>query len=111
MILVGDRWICPTVYHLPIEKYKTHPSKQVTSYDVIGPPWAYPPDIEFAALEKRPKIIGEYVWTGFDYLGELTPYGGKDNSTNGYCDADWPSRSSSFGTVDLCELPKDRFYF
>ncbi|WP_146527362.1 glycoside hydrolase family 2 TIM barrel-domain containing protein [Novipirellula artificiosorum] len=98
------------VYHLPIEKYQTHPSKQVTSYDLIGPPWAYPPDVEFDALETHPEILGEYVWTGFDYLGEPTPYGGKDNSTNGYWNADWPSRSSYFGAVDLCGFPKDRFY-
>lgn len=98
------------VYHLPIEKYQTHESKQVTSYDLIGPPWAYPPDIEFDSLEKHPEILGEYMWTGFDYLGEPTPYGGKDNSTNGYWNADWPSRSSYFGAVDLCGFPKDRFY-
>ncbi|MCM2369167.1 glycoside hydrolase family 2 TIM barrel-domain containing protein [Aporhodopirellula aestuarii] len=98
------------VYHLPIEKYQTHESKQVTSYDIIGPPWAYPPDIEFDALEKHPEILGEYVWTGFDYLGEPTPYGGKDNNTNGYWNEDWPSRSSYFGAVDLCGFPKDRFY-
>ena len=98
------------VYHLPIEKYKTHPSKQVSSYDLIGPPWAYPPDIEFLALEKHPEVYGEYIWTGFDYLGEPTPYGGKDNSTNGYWNADWPCRSSYFGAVDLCGFPKDRFY-
>ncbi|MDF7824843.1 glycoside hydrolase family 2 TIM barrel-domain containing protein [Pontiellaceae bacterium B12227] len=98
------------VYHLPIEKYKTHESNQVTSYDLIGPPWAYPPDVEFQALEKNPEVYGEYIWTGFDYLGEPTPYGGKDNSTNGYWNADWPARSSYFGAVDLCGLPKDRFY-
>lgn len=98
------------VYHLPIEKYKTHESKQVTSYDIIGPPWAYPPDIEFYFQKKNPHIMGEFIWTGFDYLGEPTPYGGKDNSTNGYWNADWPSRSSYFGAVDLCGFPKDRFY-
>lgn len=98
------------VYHLLIEKYKTHESKQVSSYDLIGPPWAYPPDVEYDALERNPEILGEYVWTGFDYLGEPTPYGGKDNSTNGYWNADWPSRSSYFGAVDLCGFPKDRFY-
>lgn len=98
------------VYHLPIEKYAQHPSNQVTSYDLIGPPWAYPPDVEFYQLEKNPEILGEYIWTGFDYLGEPTPYGGKDNSTNGYWNDDWPSRSSYFGAVDLCGFPKDRFY-
>jgi len=98
------------VYHLPIEKYKTHPSLQVTSYDIIGPPWAYPPDVEFDAQEKNPTVLGEFIWTGFDYLGEPTPYGGKDNSTNGYWNADWPARSSYFGAVDLAGFPKDRFY-
>lgn len=98
------------VYHLPIEKYKTHSDKQVSSYDLIGPPWAYPPDGEFDALEKNPTALGEFIWTGFDYLGEPTPYGGKDNSTNGYWNADWPSRSSYFGAVDLAGFPKDRFY-
>ncbi|MDZ8119118.1 glycoside hydrolase family 2 TIM barrel-domain containing protein [Pontiella agarivorans] len=98
------------VYHLPIKKYKTHSSKQVSSYDLIGPPWAYPPDVEFDALERNPEILGEYIWTGFDYLGEPTPYGGKDNSTNGYWNGDWPARSSYFGAVDLCGFPKDRFY-
>lgn len=98
------------VYHLPIEKYEKHKSLQVTSYDIIGPPWAYPPDIEFHFLEKNPNVMGEFMWTGFDYLGEPTPYGGKDNSTNGYWNEDWPSRSSYFGAVDLCGLPKDRFY-
>jgi beta-galactosidase len=98
------------VYHLPIEKYKTHESLQVTSYDLIGPPWAYPPDIEFMIQDQYPNVLGEYIWTGFDYLGEPTPYGGRDNSTNGYWNADWPSRSSYFGAVDLCGLPKDRYY-
>ena len=97
-------------YHLPIEKYKKHESLEITSYDFIGPPWAYPPDIEFEALEKTTENLGEFIWTGFDYLGEPTPYGGKDNSTNGYWNGDWPARSSYFGAVDLCGLPKDRFY-
>jgi beta-galactosidase len=98
------------VYHLPIEKYQTHESLHVTSYDIIGPPWAYPPDVEFHFQEQNPNIMGEFVWTGFDYLGEPTPYGGKDNSTNGYWNGDWPSHSSYFGAVDLCGFPKDRFY-
>jgi len=98
------------VYHLPIEKYKTHKSLHVTSYDIIGPPWAYPPDVEFHFQEKNPNIMGEFIWTGFDYLGEPTPYGGKDNSTNGYWNGDWPSHASYFGAVDLCGFPKDRFY-
>jgi len=98
------------VYHLPIEKYDLHPSLQITSYDIIGPPWAYPPDIEFEAIDSNPTVLGEFVWTGFDYLGEPTPFGGRDNSTNGYWNGHWPARSSYFGIVDLCGLPKDRFY-
>ena len=98
------------VYHLPIEKYELHESLQITSYDIIGPPWAYPPDIEFESLENNPNNLGEFIWTGFDYLGEPTPFGGKDNSTNGYWNGNWPARSSYFGAVDLCGLPKDRFY-
>jgi len=98
------------VYHLPLEKYELHESLQITSYDIIGPPWAYPPDIEFESLENNPNNLGEFIWTGFDYLGEPTPFGGKDNSTNGYWNGNWPARSSYFGAVDLCGLPKDRFY-
>ena len=98
------------VYHLPIEPYKKHPSHQLTSYDLIGPPWAYPPDMEFHFLDQNPQVIGEFVWTGFDYLGEPTPYGGRDNHTRGRWKGDWPSRSSYFGIVDLCGFPKDRYY-
>ncbi len=99
------------VYHLPIEFTQKHETNHVSSYDVIvGPPWAYAPDVEFDAQAKEPRSLGEFIWTGFDYLGEPTPYGGRDNSTNGYWNDDWPSRSSYFAPVDLCGFPKDRFY-
>ena len=78
------------VYHLPIEKYEKNGTNQVTSYDLIGPKWAYPPDIEFHFQEMNPRFMGEFIWTGFDYLGEPTPYGGRDNSTHGYWNDDWP---------------------
>ena len=91
------------VYHLPIEKYQKHPSLQTSSYDIIAPPWATAPDVEFDAQEKLPNVLGEFVWTGFDYLGEPTPYGARDGS-------EWPSRSSYFGIVDLAGFPKDRYY-
>jgi beta-galactosidase len=93
-------------YHLPLEKYDKHPSLQISSYDIIAPPWAYCPDVEFAAQEATPALLGEFVWTGFDYLGEPTPYFGRgdDNSH------DWPARSSYFGMVDLAGFPKDRYY-
>ncbi|HVO13142.1 MAG TPA: beta-galactosidase GalB [Vicinamibacteria bacterium] len=94
------------VYHLPIEKYQKHPSLQITSYDVIAPPWAYCPDVEFAALFASPQILGEFVWTGFDYLGEPTPYFDEEGSAK----TDWPARSSYFGIVDLAGFPKDRYY-
>lgn len=98
------------VYHLPLKKYDKHESLQVSSYDIMSPYWAYPPDIEFHFQDSLPNILGEFVWTGFDYLGEPTPYGGKDNLTHGNWDTDWPSRSSYFGAVDLAGFPKDRFY-
>lgn len=98
------------MYHFPIDKYNTHPSRYVTSYDIIGPPWAYPPEVEFEYLAKTPSVMGEYMWTGFDYLGEPTPYGGRDHSGDGYWNADWPVRSSSFGAVDLVGFPKDRYF-
>jgi beta-galactosidase len=94
------------VYHLPIEKYEKHPSLQLTSYDVIAPPWAYCPDVEFAALEASPAVLGEFVWTGFDYLGEPTPYVNDEAAKK----TDWPARSSYFGIVDLAGFPKDRYY-
>lgn len=99
------------VYQLPIEYTEKHETNHVSSYDVIvGPPWAYPPDVEFDAQEKEPRSLGEFMWTGFDYIGEPTPYGGRDNSTHGYWNDDWPSRSSYFAPVDLCGFPKDRYY-
>jgi beta-galactosidase len=89
------------VYHLPIEKYQRHDSLNLTSYDVIAPNWAYCPDVEFTYQDKLPNVLGEFVWTGFDYLGEPTPFGNA---------RDFPSRSSYFGMVDLAGFPKDRYY-
>ena len=95
------------VYHLPIEKYEKHPSHQITSYDVVAPPWAYSPDVEFAALDQNPRVLGEFVWTGFDYIGEPTPFYPWDKPRDM---TDWPARSSYFGILDLAGFPKDRFY-
>ncbi|MFO7869912.1 MAG: beta-galactosidase GalB [Kiritimatiellia bacterium] len=90
-------------YHFPVreirDQHMHHESLQVSSYDMCSPGWGYAPDVEFAAQDKCPFIFGEFVWTGFDYLGEPTPY-----------NRQWPSRSSYFGIVDLCGLPKDRYY-
>jgi len=88
-------------YFFPVEEERNRlrESLQVTSYDVSAPPWAYPAEYEFAALDACPFMMGEFVWTGFDYLGEPTPYKNE-----------WPSRSSYFGIIDLAGFPKDRFY-
>jgi len=67
------------------------PAHQVSSYDLYHPPWATLPDAEFSGQEHNPSVAGEFVWTGFDYLGEPTPWGGGND----------PSRSSYFGIIDL----------
>jgi beta-galactosidase len=94
------------VYHLPLEKYQKHASLQISSYDIIAPPWAYCPDVEFDAQQRIPSLLGEFVWTGFDYLGEPTPYFDDAPDTS----RDWPARSSYFGMVDLAGFPKDRYF-
>jgi beta-galactosidase len=73
---------------------------QMSSYDLYYPTWATSPDTEFAAQDRFRFVGGEFVWTGWDYLGEPTPWGGRDE----------PSRSSYFGIIDLAGFKKDRFY-
>ncbi|HLJ88420.1 MAG TPA: beta-galactosidase GalB [Candidatus Angelobacter sp.] len=97
------------VYHLPVESYSKHPSLQLSSYDIIAPPWAYCPDVEFSYQDKLPQVLGEFVWTGFDYIGEPTPFFWRGPSM-ALSEADWPARSSYFGMVDLAGFPKDRYY-
>ena len=70
-----------------------------SSFDMEFPRWATSPDREFVAQDSFKYMAGEYVWTGFDYLGEPTPY-----------NVQWPARSSYFGIIDLCGIPKDRYY-
>ena len=97
---------------------------QITSYDVAYPAWASTPDQQWTLLDKFPAAMGEFVWTGFDYIGEPTPYYGdmtglKPNSW-GYKETlkmlekegvkEVPSRSSYFGIMDLAGFKKDRFY-
>ena len=72
---------------------------QCSSYDVEYCSWSNLPDDDWVWQDDYPWVIGEFVWTGFDYLGEPTPY-----------DEYWPSRSSYFGICDLAGLPKDRYY-
>ena len=99
---------------------------QTSSYDVQAPGWGCSPDEEFAYLDKVPDCAGEFVWTGFDYLGEPTPYSKDTSIMLNFSDPkkraemkkqmdelkkiEVPSRSSYFGINDLCGFPKDRYY-
>ena len=89
------------IYKFPVEKasMKTYADFQSSSYDLEYCSWSNLPDDDFVLQDDKPWVIGEFVWTGFDYLGEPTPY-----------DEAWPSRSSYFGINDLAGLPKDRYY-
>jgi beta-galactosidase len=70
--------------------------RQLSSYDLYYAPWSYSPDREFLSQDRYPYVGGEFVWTGWDYLGEPTPFD--------------KSRSSYFGIIDLAGFRKDRFY-
>lgn len=90
------------VYKFPVERkagamYDDH---QSSSYDLEYCNWSNIPDIDFARAEDHEWTIGQFVWTGFDYLGEPSPY-----DTNA-----WPNHSSMFGIIDLASIPKDRYY-
>jgi beta-galactosidase len=84
---------------------------QMSSYDLFAPPWASPPDWEWKAEDICGVVAGEFVWTGFDYLGEPTRNGagGGGRGGRGGGGAN-PARSSYFGIIDLAGFPKDRFY-
>lgn len=88
-------------YKFPVEwgQAKEDKDGQCSSYDVEWCLWSNLPEQDFMAMDDKPYTIGQFVWTGYDYLGEPTPY-----------DAYWPSRSSYFGIMDLAGLPKDRYY-
>ncbi|MDE6349360.1 MAG: DUF4982 domain-containing protein [Bacteroides sp.] len=89
------------VYKFPVERraMQKYPDHQSSSYDVEHCGWSNLPEDDWIWHEDNAWCIGEFVWTGFDYLGEPTPY---------Y--TDWPSHSSLFGIIDLAGLPKDRYY-
>ena len=72
---------------------------QCSGYDVEYCAWSNLPDDDWCWQDDKKWVIGEFVWTGYDYLGEPTPF-----------DEYWPSRSSYFGICDLAGLPKDRYY-
>ena len=89
------------VYKFPVEasSSKTYADGQCSSYDVEYCTWSNLPDDDWQMQDDRDYTIGEFVWTGYDYLGEPSPY-----------DEYWPSRSSYFGICDLAGLPKDRYW-
>ena len=88
-------------YYFPdtVATNKAWPDGQCSGYDVEYCWWSNVPDDDWKMQEDREWTVGEFVWTGYDYLGEPTPY-----------DEYWPSRSSYFGICDLAGLPKDRYY-
>ena len=88
-------------YYFPVVEKAgvTRPDGQCSGYDVEWCSWSNLPDDDWRWQDDKPWVIGEFVWTGFDYLGEPTPY-----------DEYWPSRSSYFGICDLAGLPKDRYW-
>ncbi len=89
------------VYKFPVERREMaeYDDHQASSYDVECCMWSNLPEDDFIKHDELKYSIGEFVWTGFDYLGEPTPY----------YDA-WPSHSSHFGIIDLASLPKDRYW-
>lgn len=91
------------IYKFPVEKKANaqYPDHQSSSYDLEYCPWANVPDDDMALADDHDWTIGQFVWTGFDYLGEPSPY-----DTNA-----WPSHSSLFGIIDLASIPKDRYYY
>ncbi len=83
------RWDLPLVYG--------NADQTCSSYDNCSAPWGSTHEETWKIMKKYDFLSGMYIWTGFDYLGEPTPYG-------------WPSRSSYFGIVDLAGFPKDAYY-
>lgn len=90
------------VYKFPVRvtANSTYPDHQMSGYDTESCPWSNIPDLDFSLADDYPWTMGQFVWTGFDYLGEPSPY-----STDS-----WPSHSSLFGIIDLASIPKDRYW-
>ncbi len=122
-------------YRFPVEEEKgkgwdMNPPFQVSSYDLYAPGWASRPDYEWQYEDVVPQCAGEFVWTGYDYLGEPTPFNMDPSVFTNFhteeekeayrkmveswgqviSDVPLPSRSSYFGIMDLAGFPKDRFY-
>ncbi len=77
--------------------FKGNPDNTVPAYDNTRPPWGSTHEATWKVMKKYDFLSGFFIWTGFDYMGEPTPYS-------------WPSRSSYFGIIDLAGFPKDVFY-
>ncbi len=87
------------VYKTPTNKnILTDTDNQCSSYDNSVVSWGNSAESSYNEINKRNYMAGEFIWTGFDYIGEPTPYG-------------WPAKSSYFGIVDTCGFPKDIYYF
>jgi beta-galactosidase len=115
-------------YFFPVSEDPAHGQVnfQVSSYDLTATSWANIPDVEFRGLDECLAVAGEFVWTGFDYLGEPTPYNSDASNLLNFSDPEQrrlaeaelerlgrirvPSRSSYFGIIDLAGFPKDRYY-
>ena len=122
-------------YRFPVEQEKgkgwaMEAPFQVSSYDLYAPGWASKPDYEWEYEDKVPECAGEFVWTGYDYLGEPTPFNMDPSVFNNFhteeekeayrkmveswgqtiSDVPLPSRSSYFGIIDLAGFPKDRYW-
>ncbi|MEX0988551.1 MAG: glycoside hydrolase family 2 TIM barrel-domain containing protein [Bacteroidales bacterium] len=87
------RW--PVRWDIPFNQGNADHS--VSSYDNVSTPWGSTHEESWSLIKKHPYLSGMFIWTGFDYLGEPTPYG-------------WPSRSSYFGIIDLAGFPKDVYH-
>ena len=122
-------------YRFPVEQDKgkgwdMNPPFQVSSYELYAPGWASKPDYEWGYEDAIPECAGEFVWTGYDYLGEPTPFNMDPSVFTNFhteeekeayrkmveswgqtiSDVPLPSRSSYFGIIDLAGFPKDRFW-
>jgi len=94
-------------YEMPSDKMMQRPARwdrpyfnetfSCSAYDNVRTPWGSHHEDNLIFLNSQPFVAGQYIWTGFDYIGEPTPYG-------------WPARSSYFGIVDLAGFPKDIYY-
>jgi beta-galactosidase len=85
--------VWPTNYDKPFVRE----GNNVSAYDNTRPPWGSTHEMTWKVMKKYDFLSGMFIWTGFDYLGEPTPYS-------------WPSRSSYFGIIDLAGFPKDVYY-